>query len=470
MSRQRTSFQPSDPNIVFFNFADSKVPEFKEVPNKDWVLFGEDNKYPDQLLYLFNKSSKHNAIINGKVNYIFGKGLQIENDPNGEALLKSCNRFGESLNDISNKAVIDIELFGGFYLEIIWAKGGGISDIIHKPFEKMRVGKDNATFYYKNDWNIYNREKPVEYPAFNPQIRTGSQIFFYKEYRPGVQYYPLPGYMGSLNYIECDVEISKYHLSAISNGMFPSKMIVFHNGEPTEEGKAKIEKGFKDKFAGAENAGRFMLIYGTDADKDPTIQDLSATDLDKQFIILNETVQQEIFSGHGITSPSLFGVMTAGKLGESNQLQEAYDIFKNTYAEVKQGRFEDAINYITKFAGVVSEYKLMPVDPIGFKLSEAGILQVAPKGWILEKLGIDPTLYGEVLPTAVSEAGATMGVNENLKNLTGKQMQGLMRIARKFNKGELTLEQALLMMSSSFGLSDDESKIMLGVTEEPENV
>ena len=49
-------------------------------------------------------------------------------------------------------------------------------------------------------------------------------------------------------------------------------------------------------------------------------------------------------------------------------------------------------------------------------------------------------------------------------------MQGLMRISRKYAKGELTLEQALLMMSSSFGLSDEESKIMLGVTEDVQDV
>lgn len=239
-----------DSNILFLNFADSKVPEFKETPNKDWVLFGEDNQYPNRLLYLFNKSSKHNAIINGKVNYIYGKGLTIENDAKGEQLLNSCNRFGESLNEIAMKCVTDIELFGGFYIEVIWSNIGGISDIIHKPFEQMRVGKDSNSFFYKEDWTQYNRVQPVGYAQFNPEKRIGSQIFYYKEYRPGLKYYPLPGYLGSLNYIECDIEISKYHLSAITNGMFPSKMIVFNNGEPTEEGKRMIEKGFKDKFAG----------------------------------------------------------------------------------------------------------------------------------------------------------------------------------------------------------------------------
>ena len=64
------------PNIIYVGFADNKVPEFKEVRNKDYILFGEDNKFPDHILYLFNKSSNHGAIVNGKVKYIFGKGFE----------------------------------------------------------------------------------------------------------------------------------------------------------------------------------------------------------------------------------------------------------------------------------------------------------------------------------------------------------------------------------------------------------
>jgi hypothetical protein len=170
MTSRRTQYQPTDPNVVFLNFADNRVPEFKEVPNKDWVLYGEDNKYPDRLLYLYNKSSKHNAIINGKVNYIFGKGFDAGQDAKGIALLNSCNRFAEGLNEIGERCVTDIEVFGGFFIEVIWARGGGISDLIHKPFQQMRVGKDASKFFYKQNWDVYNRDKPVEYYAFNPNI------------------------------------------------------------------------------------------------------------------------------------------------------------------------------------------------------------------------------------------------------------------------------------------------------------
>ena len=65
-------------NIITVKFADNRIPEFKEMPGQDHIKFGEDDKFPDHLLMLFNKSAKHNAIINGKVNYILGGGLQAD--------------------------------------------------------------------------------------------------------------------------------------------------------------------------------------------------------------------------------------------------------------------------------------------------------------------------------------------------------------------------------------------------------
>ena len=60
------------PEIMFVKFADSEIPVFKESRSKDIIMYGKDNNYPEYLTYLYNKSAKHNAIINGKSNYIFG--------------------------------------------------------------------------------------------------------------------------------------------------------------------------------------------------------------------------------------------------------------------------------------------------------------------------------------------------------------------------------------------------------------
>jgi len=102
--------------VSFIKFADVKVPVMKELPNKGWVLFGEDNKFPNMLLNMFNKSSKHNGIVLGKVNYIIGKGFDN---------VTQANAY-ENSNELLKKVCTDIEVFGGCYIEVQYNELGKI--------------------------------------------------------------------------------------------------------------------------------------------------------------------------------------------------------------------------------------------------------------------------------------------------------------------------------------------------------
>lgn len=436
-------------NIVFLGFADNKIPEFKEVKSKDWIMFGEKNDFPEHLLYLYNKSSNHNAIINGKTTYIFGKGFENGNFP--------VNPAGETFNKVVKKFITDVELFGGGRIEVIW-KLGGSAELRHIPFQRLRRAKEDNGFWYCKDWSKrgWNEEnKPVFITDYDPENKKGAQVFSYNEYRPGADVYPLPGYFGALNDIETDVEISKYNLSVIKNGMFSSKMIVFNDGKPTDEIKAKIEKDFKKKFAGSENSGNFMLVFNTDPAKAPIVQDLSTTDLDKLFDQLNKTTQGEIFSGHGVTSPMLFGIRTEGQLGGRSEILEAYEIFKNTYVNEKQQAIEEVAAVLLPIVGQTAS-KIEPVEPITERLNPVDFKDMLPEEWVFEKLGIDTDKYQ---PSAsVPNSGM---VNENLKNLSGRQMQQLQRVLNKYRNGKITKVDATLLLKNSYGLADEDITMIL---------
>ena len=209
-------------SVSFIKFADVSIPKLKEVPNKGWVMFGDDNKFPNDLLNMFNKSSKHNGIVLGKVNYITGNGF----DNNGKV-----NQY-ETANDLLKKMCIHIEVFGGCYVEVQYNAVGQKAAFYHVPYHKVRSSKDNTQFFIK-DWDSFKKgDEPKVFAAYNPTIdpallRNQTQVLYYKEYRPGFDTYAIPGYIGALNAIQTDIEISKYHLSTITNGMFASKMISF---------------------------------------------------------------------------------------------------------------------------------------------------------------------------------------------------------------------------------------------------
>lgn len=421
-----TTPEPFSPGIVFAKFADVEIPEFKEYPNKDYVFYGKSNLYPQYLTYLYNKSSKHSAIINGKTKYIFGNGFIGASQ---DELYKqpAINRDGETWDDVAKKGIKDAEIYGGFRLMVIWnVIGSKPADIFHVEFEKLRADKVSGYWYCFNWADTKEVRNAIHYPEFNPKDRTGVQIFAYNEYRPGSNIYPLPEYLACNNYIEVDIEISKFHLSAIKNGMMPSKAIEFFIGDVPDEKKREIERRFERKFSGAENAGKFVMIFNNDPAKSVKISDLSASELDKQFDILNKTTQQEIFTGHQVTSPMLFGIKEEGQLGGATELYTAYGIFTNTYAKPKRQDIEKVVNYFQSISGLPADLFLQDIEPIGNQIDISTVVNSLPKEYVFRYLGIPqedwdkPNIGQDNRPTpTIAVAPPTLGgaVNPSQKIL-----------------------------------------------------
>lgn len=455
-------------NLLILNFAEARQPEYKEKKGAEggYMEFGYRNDYPEYLLELYNKSAKHNAIIKGKVNYIIGNGWDAKGeDAAADEFIKQPNPY-EDLNSLTRKVSTDIEVFGGSYLEVIWsALGEQLVSVSHVDYTRIRTNKDNTQFWYKYDWSD-RKEKLQIVNAFNTQVRQGRQILYLKEYRPGLDTYSLPGYMGALNYIESDVEVSKHVLGNAQTGFSASKLVTLPNGEPTPDEKRNIERRFSDRFTGSDGK-KLILSFVDRPDQKPIIEDLGQSDLTKEdFGRVDELIQQNIFAGHQIISPILFGIKTEGQLGGASELQNAYEIFKNTYANDKQRFLESTFNMLARIKGATEEIKIIPLEPISYQLTEQTLLQIAPKEYLLEKAGIDVSKYN-VTPEGGEIAVNNAQVNDSLKNLTGRQYQQLMRVVRQFSQGKITKQQAAVMLGSGLGLNEGEINTMLGVDEDP---
>jgi hypothetical protein len=386
--------------IKLFKFDQVPLPVYKEVKGKEYVYYGEKNDYPNYLLRIYNNSAKNNAIITGKVDYICGNGWTVKAEDEMQkakafGLIDRINTKDESLNELTKKLVTDLSIFGGYYLQVIWTKGTGeIAELYHVDYYKVRTNLDNSEFYVSDNWikndNVNPRPDFETYPAFDPNNTTGTQILYFKEYRAGANTYSLPDYRGAISYIELDISIGEYHLNTINNGMFSSKLINLNGGKVSQEEEDRIERQFKDKFSGSKNAGKFMLAFNDSKENEPSIVDLSGTELDKHFDLLNKTVQQEIFTGHKVTSPMLFGVKTEGQLGGRAELREASELFQNTYVNAKQQSIEEVVNYLLKFNDIIAELEIKKTEPIAFQFSEQIISTNMTQDEIREKLGLAP--------------------------------------------------------------------------------
>jgi hypothetical protein len=445
-------------DLRVLTFAEAKQPEFKEKKGIDggYIKYGENNDYPEYIVDLYNKSSKHSAIIKSKVHYITGNGWSGQ--PDAQAFIDKANRV-ESLNDLTRKVSLDIEIFGGSYMEVIWDLSGNLAEIWHCDYTKIRTNKDNTQYWYKEDWKD-NKVKPEVINAFNTKLPIGKQILYVKEYRPNIGIYGLPSYFAALNYIESDIEVSKHILGNAQTGFSASKLITLPNGEPNDEEKRNVDNRIRKTYSGADGK-KYMIAFVNDISRKPVIDDLGTSDLTKEdFGKIDELIQTNIFSGHQVTTPSIMGIAEAGKLGTRTEMRDGYEIFKNTYVNAKQMHLESIFNMLAKLKGVTSEIKIIPTEPIGIEFSEATIAANAPKEWILEKIGIDMTKYA---PAADAAAPVQeLSVNEHIKGLKGREWQNMQRIIREFSKGKINREQATAMLKTGYALSDEEVNLWLG--------
>ena len=366
-------------NFIRINFAESKIPVFKENKSKGFLTYGEDNAYPQMLINLYNSSPKHGAIVTQKAAYIAGDKTEIignntEEIARANDYLNNINAY-EDFETLKNKIAQDLELFDGFALEIIWNKAKtSIAEIYHLPFQNVRIGLEGE-YMYSDDWG--NRRADIQsYFPFNPRTRESKQLYYFKMYKAGCGEYPTAPYQSALKYIEIDTEIANFHLNSIKSGFSAQTLIQLFKGIPTPEEMRNTVKRFKDNFSGTDNAGSLIIQFNEPNETPSVVNNLAPSDFDKMFMQLNEQVQQEILMSHRVTSPMLFGIKTEGQLGGRNELIEAYEAFQTSYIEPRQSQLDRCLTSLFKY---IAPVKLITKNkpPIGvdyIQLFEKGII------------------------------------------------------------------------------------------------
>ena len=447
---------------IKIGFSNDKVPEFVEQKSKVWVKYGEENNYPQYLVLLFNRSAKHNAIVTSKQLYISGKGwtfdqlnMQGEEVISMQGFIDNPNQY-ETLNELSKKTILDNELFGGCYIKVVGKKGGKGQELYHVDYCMVRSNEDNSEFYISDDW--MNKEggentSPTfdTLPAFDPNAKQTESIYYYKSYRPNLRTYTLPDYIGAVPAIITDAEVANYHRAEIQNSFKGSKMITFVNGIPADDEMKATERKLKSKFTNTDSAGSIVVDFADDKDRVAIINDLSAGDFADKYTALNDTIQQEIFVGHKITSPMIFGVRVQGQLGGRAEMIDAFNLFTNTYVAPKQEVQEQIFNI---FAPVKGKLKIKQLEPIMPSFSEATLSQILTKDELREVIGRKPLEIKNVVSNVADSLSALspLVATKVLNQLTPNEVRAIIGKAA-LEGGDILLPSTEVTAPAGFSFS-----------------
>ena len=361
-------------NLHILNLASYNRPEITESKNKDWVNYGANNNYYQYIIERYNGSATNNAIINGVVNMIYGKGLDATDSnkkPDQYAQMKSI--FAK--DDVS-KTVLDLKLLGEGSMQIIY-KNGKVYKAEHFPRQTLRAEKCNEkgeieAYYYHYNWaKISPSDKPKRIPAFGYGNGKESEIKIIKRYVSGFDYYAPVDYQGGLAYAELEEEIADYLINEVQCGFSGTKVVNFNNGVPDREKQMQVKDDVLGKLTGSRGE-KVIVAFNNNAESKTTVDDIPLNDAPQHYEYLSNECVKKLIISHRVTSPLLIGVKDGnGGLGNNaDEIKTATLLFDNIVIKPYQQLLTDCFDSILSVNNISLNLYFRTIQPLEFTETE----------------------------------------------------------------------------------------------------
>ena len=383
MSRKRKksiesiSQTKKSPKILGYSFSKdlSKEPPKEPHPYKqlqdDWIPFGINNLFPQELSELSRSASTHRAILSTKTTFSVGEGLRTSNK-NLQSILEDVNIYGESMDDVAKKVFADYWKLGNGYMEVVI--GRGYLNFFHQDGTTARVHKDGKHILLHPDWE-HARQYPDDlrkipkYPEYKEENggSTFRTIIHFSDYESTYYYYGMPDYCAALDHIKIANQIGVYNLTRFKNGFMPSAIVELNADMGEDEAQDFIDDAVA-KLTGAGDNSKILFI-AKNGEGDATNVNIINDTSDGSFMELQKITNDNIISAHR-WNPALSGIQVAGQLGNNQQILTAYDIAMSTVIKEPQQMFLKILKKILKTerginASDLTFYTKPPVSLLG---------------------------------------------------------------------------------------------------------
>jgi len=359
-------------SLEFIQLQSYTAPSIIEQKNKDWVQYGDDNNYYQYLIDLYHSSPTNNACIKGTVDQIFGKGLEVTKASRDLAGYIEFKKMFS--NDCIRAIAMDLKMLGQASFQLVKSKDRKkYVQAKHFPQQTLRPAKCNEKgeiekYYYCPDWaNLKRGHTPIEFRAFGYDQNANECILTIKPYSTGSFYFAPVDYQGGTQYANLEAEISNFHINNIMNGLAPSMLINFNNGQPPAEVKDTVEAQIKQKFGGSSNAGRFIISWNDGQDSKADITPVQLSDAHNQYQFLSGEAMQKIMVSHRVVSPMLLGIKDNSGFGNNaEEMKTASILFDNVVVRPFQRLIIDAVTQVLNFNGYNLNLYFKTLQPLEF--------------------------------------------------------------------------------------------------------
>jgi len=353
-------------NLHLIQLGQYERPTVVEERNKDWVGIGDNNDYYQCLIDAYMDSTTNNAVINGVVNCIYGKGIDATDSsrkPEQYAQMRSLLKPKDL-----RRVCQDLKLLGEASFQITYNKDK-IASITHFPRETLRAekmdGKGNVKhYYYAPDWSAVTRNtKLKKFPVFGSGAQN--EIYIIKRYVTGFYYYS-PADWGT-SYPTLEKEIADYLINDAQSSFSGTKVINFNNGVPDREKQLAIKNDVLGKLTGSYGE-KVIVAFNNNAESKTTVEDVPLNDAPAHYEYLSTECQRKIQVMHRVTSPLLIGLRDGNSSLGSNadEIKNANLLFNNVVIQPYQDLIIDALDEIFAYNDISLNLYFKTLEPLEF--------------------------------------------------------------------------------------------------------
>jgi hypothetical protein len=359
-------------SIKLIELASYTTPAIVENKNKEWVEYGEDNNYYQYLIDLYYGSPTNNAAIKGIADLIYGDGLEVVKADRHLAGYLDLKKVFHT--ECLRNCAMDLKMLGQYAIQLVKSKDKKrYVSAYHFPVQTLRPERCNEDgqiegYYFAADWSKLKRgQKPKRFAAFGFDDSANECMLVVKPYSTGNYYFAPVDYQGGTQYANLEIEIANFHINNIKNGMAPSMLINFNNGQPPAEVKDMIEAQIMNKFSGSSNAGKFILSFNDNAESKADITPVQLSDAHNQYQFLSTESSSKIMMAHRITSPMLLGIKDNTGFGNNaEELKTASTLFDNTVIRPFQRLLIEGVQKVMNYNGYNLDVYFKTLQPLEF--------------------------------------------------------------------------------------------------------
>lgn len=297
----------------------------------DIVPNGVNNSNYKILSNAYNDSPTHQSIVNSFVNFMYANGLKnMGSDLNINTYLEE---------DLVELACLDVKLFGGFALQVIWNDSEQERKILkfeYIPIEKLAVVLDKQKvnpkvigYSYSWNWEQSGTYAPVPCKKFDGTYQGGVEIVVVQRVTKN-SFYPLPDYFSGINYCVSEGFLGQ---NTKTHFQFENKIttVINFNGGKNLSEKVKQEKAkqIKEDYTGGSPKHNVVVSYNNDALDATTIDQVDVPNVNQQNVFYAEECERKIIVAH--SAPKILFSGSNNASGFSSNAEEILVATKEMY-------------------------------------------------------------------------------------------------------------------------------------------